>query len=126
MFSDGRTAFRQPDTPDSASASAVCGTPTASIIDGFPVAPCGDNVDDALDDAIGYLPFDDENYSASLQSFAPGLGNFGLGDYQDNIIGQNDSLVEGPPLPPVNTSSLAGRGLSKQKRSNRIQKRVPG
>lgn len=68
----------------SPSNDAFCATPIASIIDGFPAAPCGENFDTVLDEALGYLSFDDDSFSSSLEAFAPGLGDFDENDYQDS------------------------------------------
>ena len=58
------------------STSGSCGQPPSAKIDGFPTAPCGSSdFDKMLDDDIGYLNFDPADYSASLQAFAPGIGD---------------------------------------------------
>ena len=59
------------------SSVTACGKPPAAQIDGFPTAECGsEDFDQQLDDAIGYLSFDDADYEASLRAFAPGLDKF--------------------------------------------------
>ena len=63
------------------STNSTCGTPPAPEIDGFPTAVCGSpTFDKDIDDKIGYLDFDNSDYSDSLQEFAPGLGDFSASD----------------------------------------------
>lgn len=69
--------------PSGNSTSGSCGQPPSSKIDGFPTAPCGSSdFDKILDDETGYLNFDSADYSASLQAFAPGIGDTTASDNQ--------------------------------------------
>lgn len=64
-----------------APAAGDCGPPSSPTIDGLPAATCNSSTfDQDLDDAIGYLDFDGENYSASLEDFMPGLNNYSIDD----------------------------------------------
>lgn len=72
-----------PNTNQSNSSPGDCGRPPASKIDGFPTASCGaPDFDQQLDNTIGYLDFNDSDYSASLRAFAPGLEDFSSSDDQ--------------------------------------------
>ena len=65
------------------SSSDACGAPPSDKIDGFPTASCNSNTFDLdLDNKIGYLSFDDSQYSDSLEGYAPGLGDFAAADNQ--------------------------------------------
>ena len=59
------------------------------MIDGLITAPCGTNFDQALDDAIGYLDFNESDFASSLGNFAPGLNDDNYLDYDAD--GSNDS-----------------------------------
>ncbi|KAL8675639.1 MAG: hypothetical protein Q9224_007447, partial [Gallowayella concinna] len=64
-------------------ATGNCGPAPSARIDGLPTATCNSSTfDQDLDDAIGYLPFDEDDYSESLERFAPGLDDFTAGGNQ--------------------------------------------
>ena len=68
-------------TPFGSSTNSTCGPPPSPEIDGFPTADCGSpTFDKYIDDKIGYLNFDNSDYSGSLQDFAPGLGDVSPSD----------------------------------------------
>jgi hypothetical protein len=58
---------------NSTSNNSTCGAPPFSTINGFPAAACGSSFDQDLDNAIGYLDFDDADFTSSLGEFLPGL-----------------------------------------------------
>jgi hypothetical protein len=82
-------------TGSDSSVDLGCAAPPSSEIDGFPTAPCGSSFDTELDLDLGYLNFTTDDFSASLQSAAPGIGYFNVTDYQDDdIVGENNTAVE--------------------------------
>ena len=64
-------------TSSGSNSTGGCGPAPSGRIDGLPTATCNSTTfDEDLDNAIGYLPFDEDDYSENLRSFAPGLGDF--------------------------------------------------
>ena len=71
-----------------------CGPLNASVIDGFPAAPCGDDFDTTLDDAIGYIPSNNASPNAILNGYVNGLSvseSLGQGD--------NSTMYKRSPMP---------------------------
>ena len=65
----------------SSKSTGDCGKAPSDKIDGFPSATCNSSTfDQDLDDKIGYLSFGEDDYSGSLKSFAPGLGDYAAED----------------------------------------------
>ena len=62
--------------------SLSCGSPNSSSINGLPTASCGPDFDLMLDNALDYMSFNGSNFSSSLQSLAPDLGDYNSSDYQ--------------------------------------------
>lgn len=63
-----------------------CRQPPAATVDGFPTAPLCEDFDDRLDEAIGYLEFDqydESSFESTLQQFAPGLDEYSYADLFD-------------------------------------------
>lgn len=90
---DRRSSGNQTDvktvTVSAYSSSAMptaCGSPPAPTISGLPAVACGDDFDERLNNAIGYLDFNDDNFSESLRQFAPGLSDTNVDDYQTDDI----------------------------------------
>ena len=85
----GATNFLTGSGSSSASSStnATCGQPPASTIEEFPAAKCGaSDFDEILDDAIGYLDFNDtRDFDSSIEDFAPGLTDDNASDYEDEL-----------------------------------------
>ncbi|KAL9595333.1 MAG: hypothetical protein Q9219_006510 [cf. Caloplaca sp. 3 TL-2023] len=78
-----RPQMQRRETESGSHGTHECGHPPSAEIDGFPTATCNSTTfDEDLDDAIGYLPFDEAEYSQNLKSFAPGLGDFTPGSNQ--------------------------------------------
>lgn len=75
--------YNSPGNSSSASsgngANSTCGQPPAPEIDGFPTTACGSpTFDKDLDDKIGYLEYNESDYSAALRDFAPGIDDSDL------------------------------------------------
>lgn len=69
-----RSLLKHHQTSDGSLTAGECGQAPSSRIDGLPTATCNSiTSDEDLDNAIGYLPFDEDDYSQDLKSFAPGL-----------------------------------------------------
>ncbi|KAL8669726.1 MAG: hypothetical protein Q9168_005695 [Polycauliona sp. 1 TL-2023] len=72
------------------SATGACGPAPSDRIDGLPTANCGSpTFDQDLDDKIGYLHFDADDYSRSLEKFVPGLDDFDPADNEGFGVLQN-------------------------------------
>jgi hypothetical protein len=109
-------------TGSDSSVDLGCAAPPSSLIDGFPTAPCGSSFDTEPDLELGYLKFTTDDFSASLKSAAPGLGDFNVTDYQDDdIVRENNTAIErraaakvtapksapAPPKPALVTAKVA-------------------
>ncbi|KAG8529121.1 uncharacterized protein KY384_005756 [Bacidia gigantensis] len=71
----------------SGSANSSCGAPPSLMIDGFYTATCGSPTFDAdIDAEIGFLEFDSNDYSSSLENFAPNT---------DDDYSQSDNADQG-------------------------------
>jgi hypothetical protein len=82
-------------TESDSSVDLGCAAPPSSQIDSFPTALCGSSFDTELDLELGYLNFTTDDFSASLKSAAPGLGDFNVTDYQDDeIVQENNTAIE--------------------------------
>lgn len=75
-----------------------CGEAPSSTISGFPAAACGSQFDRTLDSKLGYMDWSEDAFSETLQSFAPGLGDYDPADYDDSSdIEYDDTIPDSAP-----------------------------
>ncbi|KAL9636798.1 MAG: hypothetical protein Q9204_002117 [Flavoplaca sp. TL-2023a] len=71
-----------------------CSSAPSTLVDGLPTAECNSSTfDQDLDNKIGYLSFDEDKYSESLESFVPGLDDFSPDGNQGFGVLQNETAA---------------------------------